>query len=97
MGGCIMPATITKTVDSKGRINLGKDFANQTVIITKESDKITIELAQVIPAREVWLYKNPKAKASLERGLQQARARKFSQSPPDLVADAALVSGLDED
>ena len=31
--------------------------------------------------------KNPEAKASLETGLQQAKAKQFSPSPPDLDAD----------
>lgn len=65
----------TKTADSKGRISLGSRFAGQTVIIQEMNlTEVRVTLAQVIPQRELWLHKNPKAKASVLRGLAQARA-----------------------
>jgi hypothetical protein len=72
----------TKTADSKGRISLGSRFANQTVIVEDvDPTEVRITLAQVIPQREVWLHKNPKAKASVMRGLKQAKAGKTAKSP----------------
>jgi hypothetical protein len=83
---------ITKTADSKGRINFGKDFANKTFIIEQIGEtEMRIELARVIPEREAWLYQNAEAKESVLRGLRQAKARKFSKSPPNLAADQSLV------
>ena len=88
---------ITKTADSKGRINFGKNFANKTFIIEQiGATEIRLELARVIPERESWLYQNPEAKASLLRGLRQAKARNFSKSPPDLAADQALVDEIED-
>ena len=56
----------TKTVDSRGRINLGKEFANKTCFFEKIGEtEIRLELAAVIPERELWLYKNPEAKPCL--------------------------------
>ncbi|MHB8205320.1 MAG: hypothetical protein ACYDHG_16680 [Desulfomonilaceae bacterium] len=56
----------TKTVDSRGRINLHKEFANKTFIFEKiRETEIRLELFAVIPERELWLYKNPEAKALL--------------------------------
>jgi ABC-type nitrate/sulfonate/bicarbonate transport system substrate-binding protein len=72
---------ITRTADSKGRVVLGKRFANRTVIV------------KVVPEREAWLYKNPKALKSVLRGLAEARAGHFTAGP-DLEADAALISEL---
>jgi hypothetical protein len=57
---------------------------------------VLITLAQVIPQRELWLQKNPKAKASVLRGLAQAEARKVAKSSPDLNRDAELVQQLDD-
>jgi hypothetical protein len=87
----------TKTADSKGRISLGSQFANQTVIVEDvDSTEVRITLAQVVPQRELWLYKNPKAKASVLRGLTQAKAGKTVKTPPDLEADARLVEQLND-
>jgi hypothetical protein len=90
-------AMTTKTADSKGRVSLGSRFACQTVIIQAvDSTEVRVILAQVIPQRELWLHKNPKAKASVLRGLAQAKAGKAAKSPPDLVGDARLVERLDD-
>jgi hypothetical protein len=87
----------TKTADSKGRVSLGSRFANQTVIVEEvDSTEVRVTLAQVIPQREVWLHKNPKAKAAVFRGLAQAEAGKVAKSPPDLSRDASLVEQLDD-
>lgn len=88
---------ITKTADSKGRLNLGKHFANKTFIVEQIGEtEMRIELARIIPEREVWLYENPEARESLLRGLLQAKERKFSKCPPDLEADQALVDELED-
>jgi hypothetical protein len=87
----------TKTADSKGRVSLGSRFANQTVIVEDvDPTEVRITLAEVIPQREVWLHKNPKAKASVLRGLEQARSRTAAKSPPDLKADSRLAEQLDD-
>ncbi len=87
----------TRKVDSRGRINLGKEFANRTILFEKIGEtEFKLELAAVIPERELWLYKNPEAKALLEIGLEQAKAGVFSASPPDLDADQALVDQLED-
>lgn len=87
----------TKTADSKGRISLGSRFANQTVIIEDvDPTELRITLAQVVPQREVWLHKNPKAKASVVRGLTQAKAHEAAKSTPNLERDALLAEQLDD-
>ncbi|MFH1116422.1 MAG: hypothetical protein V1792_21115 [Pseudomonadota bacterium] len=87
----------TRKVDSRGRINLGKEFANRTFFFEKiGKTELKLELAAVIPEKELWLYKNPEAKALLEIGLEQAKAGDFSASPPDLDADQVLVDQLED-
>lgn len=87
----------TKTADSKGRISLGSRFANRTVIVEDvDATEVRVTLAQVIPQREVWLHKNPKAKAAVLRGLAQAKAGKMADRPPDLQSDKKLASQLDD-
>ena len=49
-----------KIVDSKGRVSLGRRFANKPIIIEDLSDtEVKISLARVIPEREMWLWHNP--------------------------------------
>ena len=87
----------TKTADSKGRITLGKQFANKPVIVERVSPtEVRVLMARVIPELEAWLWENESALASVLRGLKQARAREFSKNPPDLDADEALIKELDD-
>lgn len=55
-----------------------------------------VSLARVIPEREMWLYQNPEARDLVFRGLEQARARQFSESPPDLEADQEWIDELED-
>ena len=73
--------TKTKTLDAKGRLTLGEAFANRTVFVDEQEDKIVVRLARVIPESEAWLYENPKALSAVRRGLQQARAGKLVDGP----------------
>jgi hypothetical protein len=59
--------------DTKGRITLGKLAENiSSFEVIVENGRIILEPLIEISARELWLYKNPEAFASLERGLEQA-------------------------
>jgi len=89
--------TCHKSADSKGRVTLGGRFANRAVIVEQRSDdEVVVRLARVIPEREVWLYKNPKALASVRRGLEQARKGDVAKNPPDLKASAKLAKQLED-
>jgi len=86
----------TKTVDAKGRVTLGKEFAGRTVSIRKSKDGgLVIVPVKVVPEHEAWLYENPKALASVRRGLVQAKGGKFVKGP-DLDADAKLANSIDD-
>ncbi len=87
----------TKTIDSKGRLALGSDFAGRLVLVDEtDPNKIIITLARAIPEEEAWLYQNEEALALVRHGLAQARARRFSKTPPDIDADAALAAELED-
>jgi len=83
----------TKSVDARGRITLGPRYANRLVIVREHKDgAVEIIPAEAIPAREAWLYKNPKALEAVRAGVEEARAGRFAEAS-DLTAD----SGDDED
>lgn len=84
-----------KVTDNKGRVALGGQFANRTVLIEKLSEtEILVKLARVIPEREAWLYNNAEALGAVRNGLAQARAGRVTVGP-DLDADADLVDQLE--
>ncbi|MGD2109579.1 MAG: hypothetical protein PVI86_09325 [Phycisphaerae bacterium] len=87
----------TKTTDDKGRLVLGRRFANRTVIV-EETDptELRIILARVVPEREAWLFENETAVDRVMEGLRQAAGGEFSATPPNLDADAALADSLEE-
>ena len=72
----------TKTLDARGRLTLGPKFANRLVLV-RELDDGTVQVipAEAIPAREAWLFKNPKALASVLRGLADVKAGRFGKNP----------------
>ena len=94
--GKIVPMVISKTVDEHGRLNLGKEFANRTVLIEQvDETEFRVTMAVVIPERELWLHRNPEALAAVRKGLAEAKAGKFT--PLDLEADRALYEELGDD
>jgi hypothetical protein len=63
--------------DAKRRVTLGKALAgldeDVRFDIYRSSDgQIVLDPQVSIPASEAWLYRNPKALASVRRGLQEA-------------------------
>jgi hypothetical protein len=89
-----MPAL--KTIDDKGRLTLGREFAGRTVQVEKDDDGILIKFYRVVPDREAWLWENETAKGMVDRGLRQAREGELSEGP-DLAAAFAFADGLPED
>ena len=86
-----------KNTDSKGRVTLGDRFANRAVIVEKRNkNEVVVRLTRIIPEREAWLYENPKALASVRRGLDQARKGGAAKNPPDMKAAAKLAAQLED-
>jgi uncharacterized protein with von Willebrand factor type A (vWA) domain len=71
--------------DSKGRIPLGMRHAGERYIITQDSEgRFILEKAILVPETEVWLHKNEKAKASVLKGLEQAKKKRLKRNVIDL-------------
>lgn len=69
--------------DSQGRFSLGKKYASSTFLVEVTDDKdILLKKAAVIPESELWVLKNPKALASLERGLEDAKNHRLHVMDP---------------
>ncbi len=68
-----------RTLDSKKRVSLGDNVSKNMkidsyeVLVGEEGDILLRPMAHV-PARERWIYENPKVLAALKRGVAQAKA-----------------------
>jgi hypothetical protein len=85
-----------KTIDEKGRLTLGREFAGRTVQVEKDDGGILIKFYRVVPEHEAWLWENETAKGMVDRGLKQAREGELNNGP-DLAAAFAFADSLPED
>lgn len=68
------------TLDARKRISLAKLLPDYDICSFRaymEGDKIILEPMAEIPARELWLYKNPQALKEVQEGLQQSKEGKL--------------------
>ncbi len=79
-----------RTVDGRGRINVGSKFLRQQMIVLEVEDGYKLTAAKTVPVNEAWLYEDPEALAGVMKGLAQAKAREFVE-PPDIEDDTKLV------
>ncbi len=67
------PYDDVKRIDALGRINLGKEHANETYAVEKQKDgTLILTPVAVIPKRELWLWENEKAMNAVKEGLEQS-------------------------
>ncbi len=79
-----MPEAQLKTVDAKGRLTLGQEYAGRTVQLVEEQDGVMVKMVRVVPEQEAWLWENSTALALVEEGVSQIRAGEVT-SGPDLA------------
>lgn len=73
-------------LDARKRVSLAKLLPDYEICSFKayiEGGKIILEPMAEIPAHELWLYKNPKAYKSVQRGLDQAEKGKIKKLNKD--------------
>lgn len=85
-----------KTIDGKGRLTLGREFAGRTVQVERDDDRLIVRFYRVVPDREAWLWENGTAKGMVDRGLQQARLGELNDGP-DLASAMAFADRLPEE
>jgi len=85
---------IPRQVDNKGRIALDKSYAGSTMLVERREDgTIILRPAVTVPANEAWLWKNKKALALVQEGLDEARQGQHAPAP-DLAAAKKLASKI---
>jgi hypothetical protein len=70
-----------KTIDAKGRLTLGREFAGKTVKVEKDAEVVVLRFYRMVPDHEAWLWENETATAMVARGLEQARSGDFADGP----------------
>ncbi|NDC24645.1 MAG: hypothetical protein EBZ49_11045 [Proteobacteria bacterium] len=73
-------AGIAKKLDSKGRLVLGPEYANATVLVEEVGEgEFRVQTAAVVPVREAWLFKNTEALNLVQKGLEEAKVGKLAK------------------
>ncbi|GAC1512817.1 MAG: hypothetical protein NVS1B3_16820 [Candidatus Dormibacteraceae bacterium] len=85
-----------RTVDDKGRLTLGREFAGRAAQVEKGDDGLVIRFVRVVPHREAWLWETETAKGSVDRGLGQARDGELN-SGPNLAAAFKFAEEIPEE
>lgn len=89
-----MPTTAFKTIDEKGRVTLGKEFAGRAVEVLEDGGEVRLRFVEMVPANEAWLWKNEIALASVRRGLEQAAKSELGPGPESLDEALALADEI---
>jgi len=91
-----MTALTTKMVDERGRLSLGREFAEHLVIVRRVAEGVLqIVMAEAVPARESWLYKNPAALNAVMQGIEDAKQGDLVEGP-DVEAGDALLADMED-
>jgi len=90
-----MPAL--KTIDEKGRLTLGRQYAGRTVQLEKDDGGIVIKFYRVVPEREAWLWENETARDLVERGIAAAASGALTDGPADLAASFKFADSIPEE
>jgi hypothetical protein len=85
-----------KTIDEKGRLTVGRQFAGRTVEVKQEDDALILQFRAVVPDREAWLWQNEVAKGLVGRGLAEARNGLLTDGP-DLAAAFSFAESIPEE
>lgn len=83
-----------KTVDSKGRVNVGMALAGSQVIVEEDSSGVVVKPVKAVPAHEAWLWENEAALTAVKEGIEQAASGQVSDGPEDLQADLAFAESI---
>jgi hypothetical protein len=64
--------------DSRGRFSIGAIAKSKTYRVqVNEAGQILLDPVVAVPERELWLWQNPEAIASVQRGIEQAGRGEF--------------------
>lgn len=82
-----------KTVDDKGRVVLGKEFAGRSVMFDRVGNDFVLRFYRAVPDNEAWLWENEQAMAAVRRGIEDFNAGNIVDGP-DLDSDRALAESI---
>ena len=64
--------------DGRGRVSLGMVASGKNYrVMINEAGQILLDPVIAVPEREVWLWKNPEAIASVQRGIQESQTEEL--------------------
>ncbi|MBI4402956.1 MAG: hypothetical protein HY537_02270 [Deltaproteobacteria bacterium] len=73
---------VAKRLDAKGRLVLGREYANATVLVEKRGEgEFIVKTAAVVPVHEAWLFKNKEALKLVQTGLDEIKKGNVVRTP----------------
>lgn len=87
---------LIKTIDSKGRLSLGAEFAGTQVIVEPVATGVNLKYVKAVPAHEAWVWENEAALKAVREGIEQAAAGDLSDGPKDFEGSLAFSESLDD-
>lgn len=85
-----------KTIDSKGRVSLGTEFAGTQVIVEPVATGVNLKYVKAVPAHEAWIWENEAALKAVRAGIEQAASGDLSDGPKDFEGSLAFAQSLDD-
>lgn len=89
-------ATI-RTIDSKGRVNVGSEFAGRHVLVEADESGIALRYVDPVPVQEAWLWRNREALERVRQGVEEAQRGELSSGPEELEQSLDFADALPTD
>lgn len=77
----------TKTIDAKGRVTLGKQFAGREVVIEETPEGVMLRYVVAVPADQAWFWTERWQKMEREVDGHVARGEVTTHESPEALAE----------
>ncbi len=80
------------TADAEGRVVLGPEFANSTLILIEvDPTEFLITKAPAVAEGDLWRLEDPELLSGVLEGLKEADRGEYEEDPPDFRADMEMA------
>jgi hypothetical protein len=92
----MIDSSTIRTVDSKGRVNVGMALAGSQVIVEEDPSGVVVKPVKAVPAHEAWLWENEAALDAVREGVEQAASGQLSDGPENLKESLEFAESVSD-